>query len=92
MAEKTLRGRLEIFVIASGDAGENERMAANHDVPMLIDERGGVFSDFRLIATPSGIEVDSEGRGGARPLVAGAPGIEAMIRASPKRARAASAV
>ncbi len=85
-----LRGRLEIFVIASGDAGENERMAANHDVPMLIDERGGVFS----ISAYRNTERHRGGFGGTGGVaaVAGAPGIEAMIRASLKRARAASAV
>jgi precorrin-6B methylase 2 len=74
-----LHGRLNIHVLAAGDEVENRRRAAEHGMPILLDLDGAVAERFAIGATPTGVEVDREGRVGSSPAV-GPQAIEWLIR------------
>lgn len=82
--KEMLSGRLPLHVLASGDETENRRLAEEHGVPLLLDPKGEAIRAFGILGTPGAVEVDSTGRLVTYP-VAGAPAIEALIRASLKR-------
>ncbi len=74
-----LDGRLNIHVVASGDETENRRHAAEHGIPILLDPDGTVAEAFAIGATPTGVEIDPDGRIGSSP-VGGPWAIERLIR------------
>lgn len=88
---RMLGERLHIHVLAAGDESENRRMAAGHEMEMLLDPESSIARAFAISATPTAIEVDARGRV-ASPPVAGAPAIEAVIRAALKRPSAEEAL
>jgi peroxiredoxin len=79
-----LAGRLGIHVVAAGDEAENRRLAAGHELSVLLDPPSSVAAAFGITATPSAIEIDVAGRVSGPPA-AGAPAIEGLIRAALKR-------
>jgi peroxiredoxin/uncharacterized membrane protein YphA (DoxX/SURF4 family) len=79
-----LAGRLGIHAVAAGDEAENRRLAAEHELPVLLDPDGSVSAAFGILATPSAVEIDAAGRV-ASPAAAGGPAIEGLIRAALKR-------
>jgi SAM-dependent methyltransferase/uncharacterized membrane protein YphA (DoxX/SURF4 family) len=78
--QEMLAGRLGVHVLAAGDEAENRRLAVEHGAPNLLDADGAVAEAFGIGATPTGVEIDPEGRMGSSPAV-GAPAIELLIRA-----------
>jgi SAM-dependent methyltransferase/thiol-disulfide isomerase/thioredoxin len=74
-----LEGRLSIHVVAAGDEAENRRHAAEHRIPILLDPDGAVTDAFAIGATPTGVEIDPNGRIGSSPAV-GPEAIERLIR------------
>jgi SAM-dependent methyltransferase/thiol-disulfide isomerase/thioredoxin len=74
-----LEGRLAIHVIAADDATVNRRHAAEHALPVLLDPDGAITDAFAIVATPSAVEIDREGRIGSSPA-AGPEAIETLIR------------
>jgi uncharacterized membrane protein YphA (DoxX/SURF4 family)/peroxiredoxin len=84
-----LAGRLGIRAVAAGDEAENRRLAAEHELPVLLDPDGSVAAAFRVLATPSAVEIDASGLVGGPPA-AGGPAIEGLIRAALKRRGAAA--
>jgi SAM-dependent methyltransferase/thiol-disulfide isomerase/thioredoxin/uncharacterized membrane protein YphA (DoxX/SURF4 family) len=83
---KMVDGRLGIHVVAAGDQAENRTHAAEYQLPMLLDPDGAVAEAFGIGGTPSGVEIDPDGRIGSSPA-AGAPAIEGLIRALLKPAQ-----
>jgi peroxiredoxin/uncharacterized membrane protein YphA (DoxX/SURF4 family) len=79
-----LVGRLDIRVLASGDAEENRRLASEHGMPMFLDEGAAAANAFGILGTPSAVEIDLAGQVAA-PAAAGAVAIEGLIRAALKR-------
>lgn len=86
-----LEGRLAIHVLAAGDEAKNRELAEEHGVPLLLDRGSTAASAYGILGTPSGVEIDGSGAV-ASPPAAGAPAIEALIRASLKRPAADSDV
>lgn len=84
-----LVGRLGIHVLASGDVEQNQGLATEYSVPLLLDPNGTAARSFGIQGTPSAVEIDTDGRL-ASPPAAGAPAIEALIRAALKRPTAES--
>jgi uncharacterized membrane protein YphA (DoxX/SURF4 family)/thiol-disulfide isomerase/thioredoxin len=82
--KKMLEPRLELHVLAAGDRHQNVEIAREHEVPVLLDEKGEAASAFRIPGTPSAAELGADGRV-IVPPVGGALGIEAVIRAALKR-------
>jgi SAM-dependent methyltransferase/peroxiredoxin len=74
-----LQGRLGIHVVAAGDEAENRRHAVEHGIPILLDPDGAITEAFAIGATPTGVEIDPDGRIGSSPAV-GPGAIERLIR------------
>ncbi|MFL5861770.1 MAG: MauE/DoxX family redox-associated membrane protein [Solirubrobacteraceae bacterium] len=74
-----LEGRLSIHVVAAGDRAAHRRQAAEHGMPILLDPDRAVAEAFAISATPTGVEIDPEGRIGSSPAV-GPQAIEWLIR------------
>ena len=78
---EVFRGRLDIHVLAAGDEEQNRRLAAEHGIPLLLDQDGAALRAFGVEGTPGAIEIDAIGRA-ASPMALGAPAIEGLIRAA----------
>jgi thiol-disulfide isomerase/thioredoxin/uncharacterized membrane protein YphA (DoxX/SURF4 family) len=79
-----LEGRLAIHVVVSGDQAVVAELRREHDVPLLYDDGARAVEAFGVSATPGAVEIDPQGRV-AVPPVAGAPAVEALIRAALRR-------
>lgn len=86
-----LVGRLTIYVLASGDEGENRRLSEEHGMPVLLDRDGIAASAFGIQGTPSAFAIDETGRVVA-PVAIGAPSIEGLIRVALKRPAATNGI
>ncbi len=78
---EVLQRRLDIRVLSSGDEQQNRVLAAEHGIPLLLDEDGAALRAFGVEGTPGAIEIDAVGRA-ASPTALGAPAIEGLIRAA----------
>jgi peroxiredoxin len=79
--QQTLDGRLAIQVIASGEEATNQRISEEQGLRLLLDEQASALSAHGVAGTPGAVEVGPDGRV-RTPPVAGAPAVQALIRAS----------
>jgi uncharacterized membrane protein YphA (DoxX/SURF4 family) len=79
-----LEDRLTIHVVASGDEQANRELSNENGMPLMLDPENKAGGLNGILATPSAVELDTAGRVATVP-VAGAPAIEALIRAALKR-------
>lgn len=82
--KELLDGRLGVHVLSTGEREANLALAEEHALTMYLDGDAKASRACRVLATPSAIEYDAEGRV-ASEAVAGGVAIEALIRTALKR-------
>ena len=79
-----LDGRLGVHVLTTGEREANVALAEEHSLTMYLDGDAKASRACRVLATPSAIEFDADGRVTSE-AVAGGVAIEALIRTALKR-------